>query len=179
MHPCPPSSPRPLVCIGGRTTTAPSRILLKPFPPPLPQQPAVPPSFAESLGGTPPTSGSYRRRPGHRRPPRGAPHRLNIAAPPSFTAPPSTTLHSEPCYPPPCSVGCLCHCGARREDPPLVLSSVRRCVPRQCGRAGRGDHVSRACHACRASPGWAELAYGPGQQCRAVSGMWAEAGPAL
>jgi hypothetical protein len=29
-----------------------------------------------------------------------------------------------------------CHCGARREDPPPVRSSVRRCAPRRWGHAG-------------------------------------------
>jgi hypothetical protein len=167
-RPCPRSSPQPLTYAGGWTTPAPHRILLKSFHHHrLPWLAAATmvhraPSSVESPSRTLSTSRSCRSRPGHRRPPGGAPQRPNTTAQPRFIAPPSTAPHSEPCYPPPCPTGRPCHRGARREDPPPVRSSVRRCAPGRHGCTSRSDRVPRA---CRTSLGWAELAYGPGQRC--------------
>jgi hypothetical protein len=119
------------------------------------------PSSAESPSGTPPTSERCRSRPNRRQPPGGAPHRPNTTVPPSFAAPPSTALHSEPRYPPPSPTRRSCHRGARHEDPLTVQSLARRCVSRRRGRTSRSDRVHHACHACRASPGRAESACGP------------------
>jgi hypothetical protein len=164
--PVPPSSPRPLICVGGRTTPAPHRILSKSFPPPPPcmthrRHNGPPcPSSVESPSGTPSTSRNCRSRPGRQRPPRGAPQRPNTVVPPSFAGPKSTAPHSEPRYPPPCLVGRPCHRGARREDPSPVRSSMRRCASYRHGRVGRVGRIN--------------LSAG-----LAVSGLWAEADPAL
>jgi hypothetical protein len=66
----------------------------------------------------------------------------------------------------------LCHCGARREDPPLVRSSSRCCAPRRCGRACRGDRMSLVPR----HPWVGQIGLWAGSP---VSGSWAEAGPTL